>query len=351
MPPGCKSSRFAGALIVTVRGALTCSADIVLSSNLPCYGAECELENLNVVNVLSPMETPSTTSTSVQRASRWHFSRWQARARGVGDDDTLCVDPRTQSGGTTCCSGSSNTGKPQCSFFGETLSFDGAKAKCDAISVPGAHHKMCQWHRMERHLRILGSIHVARCTVQSDASASAPNRLGEHRRPTTNTHFKVDNHNLFRVRWRDGGHPSPADGCMSCATHGDSCLCNVTVTEAPVFTGLASAVQQDLVDACSRWEVRRQIRSTQARTTCARVRGVPRRKLRVYLKAGSGDAPGADTIFKVTRNGSSDAIFLLNKVSTVHVGDGGLYDFQNAPLYEFRADAAAARRRVRDRRC
>ena len=53
----------------------------------------------------------------------------------------------------------------------------------------------------------------------------------------------------------------------------------------------------------------------------------------MYLKAGSGDAPGADTIFKVTRNGSSDAVFLINKVSTVHVGEGGLYDFQNAPHF------------------
>ena len=319
------------------------SADAVLNASLPCFGAECRVETLDVINVtLADGATVYYEYIEQPCVGLAFFDHGKVVHETMGEGEQLCADPQTLSGGVSCCSGYEETGRGMCEYFGETNAFESAKVRCDAASRPGAHLAMCEhkinWHSTCGFSAIFTWLD-APCDVRVQVHPTGWVNLVHT--PTSVSHFDVGNRNHFRVRWDKGQYPTPAGGCGGCTTHGDACICNVTAVMTPVFTDAAQVpLQASDIDLAlpigsaspDTFDEGAYVKCTSG--WCAALAGAE-----VWLSASSG-VLDADTIFKVTRNGTS-AVHLRNKVSTVHVGSfgtagsgsGAPWAFRNAPHF------------------
>lgn len=320
------------------------SADIVLNEHLTCHGAECRVETLDIINVsLSNGRSFFYEYIRPPCVEFAFYENGKAVHEIMDDDEHLCADPLSLSGGASCCSGYQQEGLGMCEYFGEVLPFHAAKQRCDAASRPGAHLALCRaktnWHYTCGYAAIFTWLDTP-CQVQVQVHPTGWVNLVHS--PTTISHFAIDNKNLFRVRWLKGHYPSPSAGCGTCATHGDTCLCNVTAHMAPVFTDgaqvptLASDVDRALPIGSPPPDAFDSGAFTRCTSGWCSNTGAE-----VWLSSSSGGNLDMDTIFVVTRNGTAEKVYLRNKISTVYVGgtDGlgsttdAPYSFRNAPHF------------------
>ena len=136
--------------------------------------------------------------------------------------------------------------------------------------------------------------------------------------------FRVNNGNIFRVAWANDTYPKAADpaGCGAGCVHvntttDDTCVCSVSVTSAPLFTGItlpsAEVVRKTAVIGAP------PVTSFDdgAYVLCATPECTekPDPKLKVWLKAGTTDWRTETTIFE-----TSYSLYAGDKVQTlVHV--------------------------------
>ena len=115
---------------------------------------------------------------------------------------SLCGSTDAERGARRAAPARAIPGSLSAASSGETLSFDGAKAKCDDLRARPI-TRCAVALELGRHLRLRGSITWldAPCN-QMQVQVRPTGWVSIVHEPTTNTHFKVDNHNLFRVRWR-----------------------------------------------------------------------------------------------------------------------------------------------------
>ena len=321
-------------------GACAFASDVVLAQNYACFGGECDLDTLALVNVTANGKTVYYEHVRVACVEFPFFEGGMQAAlkrSTATSHQNFCANPATAVAGASCVSypwSSYQIGV--CNVFGELMRFETAKERCREISSPGDYWYMrfrhdwtsgCGLHKMMAWLE-------RPCLVQVQVRASG--RVSIVHNPTKSSvnlqHYAPDSLNVFRVRWKDGRFPTADAGCTTgCAVHGDSCLCNVTLATTPVVAdgdtippstlldrllGLGSA-PPDVFDV-----------GVYTQCTSAACNGTD---AEVWTTRANGRIE-ADTIFKVTRNGTYD-VFLANRESTVRVSADARFEFRNPPQF------------------
>ena len=157
----------------------------------------------------------------------------------------------------------------------------------------------------------------------------------------------------FRVRWRDGRHPTAATGCAdSCeivaGEAGETCLCGVAVTQTAAFSDPAAVPNQA--------EVEERLRigapapdsfDETVYTECATLACAARSPAVRIFTRGTAASPTFDefAIFSVVVNQTAQptngltngrTLYLANKESTVSIANGSVaaaFSFRNPPRF------------------
>ena len=232
----------------------------------------------------------------------------------------------------------------ECRYFGETVTWATAKARCDAKAVPGDYQNMPPWHtQVKAAAGAIGGCGYDRSYTWLDAPCDVTvqvrpgGALSIVHAPSTDPSFQLDARTPFRVRWEGGRYPT-APACDGCAAHGDTCVCNVTATSAPAFHYVPSRDEADAMLTIGSPPPDTFDAGTY--THCAECEHSP--QLLTYL--GPSGVLDGETIFTIVRNGSR-TVHLRNLRADVVVGEGGAHRFRNPPHFvSFVTEGEAAAR-------
>jgi len=135
----------------------------------------------------------------------------------------------------------------------------------------------------------------------------------------TDINVRGDNPNYFNPVWVHGNYPDQlsCDSISGCTAFGNDCLCNVTISETAVFSGLPTTAA-DIIFELNIGGV--DVEVGDGYTILASTS-----HFEVYQKyAGGYDK---ETVFKILNHFGEEAFF-KNMVSMVEI-DGGLFSFRN----------------------
>lgn len=249
-------------------------------------------------------------------------------------------------------------GGDACHYIAESLTFDSARERCAAVVDGG---DVCRLHRDQVGTADFQSTNWAstcagfqytwtdqKCALQVQVYPTGRVSIVENK---VNWYFKEYSGNEFRVAWAEDGagvqrngqaakFPTFAGnctaGCIPMPSFGGSCLCDVTVDEEAVFTNAAALLPTAV-------ELRAALHigahpphhfgtGPAGYTLCTTAACTSQPGIKAYTRGtlASPAAFDADTIFEIVDAKLADeahgrptrkhAKYLLNRVSTVHVG-------------------------------
>eukprot|EP00656_Telonema_subtile_P022373 TRINITY_DN2349_c0_g4_i2.p1 TRINITY_DN2349_c0_g4~~TRINITY_DN2349_c0_g4_i2.p1 ORF type:complete len:1161 (-),score=234.81 TRINITY_DN2349_c0_g4_i2:206-3688(-) len=294
------------------------AAEVTLDADLPCDGAECRVDTASVIKIV---ESAGTAFYSYAPAPCVRLSffgggtkiRTLARRRAT----TLCANPSTRVAGAVCCPTGQPTGTAQgeCEYYWEKTSFATMNARCSAASkVSCGDYTNGPDGRCAYQWNWPTSFHSwtsTPCKLQAQVHSSGYINIVHE--GAADKRFVVNSPYKFLVDWQNSQFPL-ADACPAeCTTVGDTCLCDVTVTDTPVFT--------DLSGVTSKEQLLSQLHIGSPPAGSFDVSTIPE----VEVSPGS---IGIDTVFKTSFHG--DIVYLVNRKSTVSIGS---FAFRNPPQF------------------
>jgi len=328
-------------------GAAVCDfqSGVHLEANLPCDGAECEIDTMTIVKLASGNETiyyeyvrPPCVELTFTNATQQ--SLVSGRTCGKCTKRYSCGDPEDFSGGTACCSSATAyytwVQDQVCSYFEEHVTYDTARQRCAAF---GKHP--CYHYRSVGTTCGFGSTnHVdiwmwqgrtcAAVQIQIDTSG-----LVTYVQPSANdAKLQPDSGNMFRVRWEGGRYPSVATNCSAgCSLHGaDSCLCDVRVEMSAMFTDRNSIPPaHEIQERLRIGSVAPEAFDDGTYEECVSAACSAAGDVAIFTRVSSGGAFDEHTIFRIGVNGTRPRL-LINQLSTVRL-PGSPYSFRNPPKF------------------
>jgi cullin-associated NEDD8-dissociated protein 1 len=378
------SSELHGPLCAAASGGGECSfpMEVTLAEDLACHGIQCDVDTPRTVRVAAAggagsnataafyehVRPPCVELTFYADPARVARSSWIAQ----------CADPTTASAGALCAVTSwechltchfaaervtkaeadrrcAAAGRPACSWFWTTDASKGWNAKhsgvvpkdgCSPIGSSGA--DQYQW--MDAPCRV-------RVQVDGDGYVSIIHGL-EHDKATNSGYgdtrsraFQLDSGNKFSVTWgcAEGeagaggeagaeGEPTRAAKCFpdaktgcsgaaGCSLHGQTCLCDIAVATAAVYTD-ADDLPATGAEAAARLRIGSAApgafdNGTYARCATLACERALAAGVEVWLHTGDDAGSGvldARSIFKVTVERTGQTIHLANTQSIVTVG-------------------------------
>lgn len=328
--------------------------EVILPRNLVCSDDECEIETVQVVEVIKGIfyefirppcvEQPFFTEGRVIR-------KWNGEAN-------VCANPSLPVAGEACCpvDGSREPSR-SCIYTGERLSFRGAAQRCSDLGM-----RLCDFKYTEENTNLMckeccveESFHWANlpaiggsglslqrrgkgsdCSVKvkvrsSDGYVAIVHDIGG----TKYDHLvlpllSAENENYFRVFWTEE-YPSAENQCSggSCDQIGDNCVCDIVVNNDAVFSTMPT--KEAIINQLH-------IGSLDPETYEAyssNPNGESRDGVRVYHRVREGEQPGSfgiDSIFALTDDFTGEQIFFKNALSTVKI-IGTSHTFRNPPHF------------------
>ena len=297
---------------------------VILDSNLACVGLECSVDATQVVRVGSVfyeyvrvpcVEHPFVTSAiKVSRNSTFDLS--------------FCVDPLLPVASAACCikgvlESSEKVATPACLIPGEVMTRNNAQTRCASIG-----RELCTYQIVNATQQCpLSEFYwtTESCNTQVKVSSDGQAALVHKFSSVSGIPDDLNDNtpNFFKLHWNGGQYPSALNNCGNgqCRVYGDACICNITVSNDPVFvnqlpTNVDSILQQLFI-------------GHPGRATLDQNSFVSYSAYNLY---GKTELPlDVTTVFEVTdRNGQTR--FLRNLKSTVNIA-GTSFAFRNPPLF------------------
>jgi cullin-associated NEDD8-dissociated protein 1 len=337
-------------------GACLFPAEVALDANVPCHGAQCNIDTLRVVRVLSGNATvwyeyvPAAcveltfypNATKVKRANALEF----------------CADPNTASAGAACQMGEASTCYLTCAYRGERVTKQAAKERCAAVPAypeqctdfwgsdtylsitPVGGSEGCDTSRQLTYYQWLDSPCTLKAQIASDGYVSIVHGIHiEHENTAASSDkltraFKLDNGNYFPVKWEGDAFPAAASSTCAgaCVAHGLTCVCNVTVDTAAVFTdesAMPTAAEAQAALKIGAPHIGVYGAGTYARCTTSAC--TSKAGLEVWF--GPSGRLDDSSVFKVTVSRTGQVLQLRNFASLVKVGSAGSFSFRNPPHF------------------
>ena len=375
----CKGQATAGYPGGSADGQLcTFPSEVVLDTNLPCHGSngwgECDVETVMIVEAYvkdgsgAIVETVWYEYLQVPCVELTFFSGGKHVEHGTSNkNDALwmltCMDPTTRSAIPACCTnptgnennvGYSSGWQVKWRFYGELSTYAKAEANCAASNRPhlcdtfqkvygaGAWQLMA-WQSTPCRFQVQVSAIGLVLIVQPDLGRYG--KVSGAVRPW----FSRDSNNWFLVRWaEDGVFPQKAaDGqsctiggetTTACEVHGETCVCEIEVSAAAVFTAVGDGApipsQEQLERSLAigsappaHFDAGEYVKCTSAACQAAEP------DVEVFTHSSSGGAWDDKTVFGVLRNGTTRT-YLRNLESTVSInGSHANCSFRNPPRF------------------
>jgi len=318
---------------------------VELTQDLACYGDECAVDTLGLIKIQNdpPLYYEFMPFPCVELA-------FSTQAKKVVDQyqRAMCADPHVKDVVFESCCPVGELGTnwqdkalSYCKYSGEKMSFDGSKERCELeggimCDFKELHpYKLSQscglgiqrWSNSFRWTSescstqvkvgssgLVSIVHNPNLDINSILSA-AGKTLQQVHQPVS-----YANNNFFKVKWDGGDFPSLEDGCGTCTTLSDGCLCDVTVANQVHFEAFPT-VDQVL---------------SELKVGSVPLEWMPEYSLvqdtggvQMFNKGGSTSTDfSVDTIFGVTQGGVTR--YFMNSKSIVTVDDGTqTYSFRN----------------------
>ena len=304
-------------------GACAYPSVVVLDSNLACNGLECSIDTVQVLQVGSvfyeyirvPCVEQPFFMNGIKISGKWR------------DSTPICTNPLLPVASETCCLQNETRswkkdGIPACLMTGEVMTWNTAQSHCASIG-----RGLCDYSSVNATDKcpLFGSYWTTescmmRVKVSSDGQAALVHKFFTTN--NTSTDLKEDTPNYFKVYWKDGQYPSVASACGfgQCEVYQDTCICNVTVSDVPVFESLPTKASQILQEA----RIGHPGLSTLNTNTVASNGD--------YKYYGKTQVPlDKTTVFEVTDR-SGQTKYLRNLKSTVTIA-GTAFEFRNPPQF------------------
>ena len=313
-------------------GSCTFPSVVVLESNLShCDNntstsaaamEECNVETIRVVQIEN-LFYEYIRVPCVQLA----FYNDGRRAKYFKGQGGVCANPRLSVASEACCeSDESDTAHPACLFSGERMTIDAAKRRCESRgetlcgfrffeTTDECRHEGFHWIDEGCRVRVKVKSDDGQIAIVHDTPPGNPPK-----------HLRVDSPSYFRAYWLSGEYPSFSNNCGdgSCEQIDDACICDVTVTEQPIFVSPPPSAA--LILGLLRVGHADPALYDDTVTVYTMQEGIDYR-----YHSLDGSCCGIDTVFEVIdRNGNVQ--FLRNVGSSVTI-DGSEFSFRNPPHF------------------
>jgi uncharacterized protein (DUF1501 family)/uncharacterized protein (DUF1800 family) len=316
------SSSLYQALCTPSSGSCTYPSVVLLDSNLVCDGLECSLDTVQIVQVGTVFYEYIRIPCVEQP-----FFMEGAKVTGVTrDSKPVCTHPLLPVAAEACCDASVTLSYkkyaiPACTISGERMTRDVAQSRCAAVN-----RVLCDYYNVTATPKCpfdgfywTSQSCIMRVKVTNDGQA-----VVVHDYTYTASDLRKNTPNYFKVYWEGNVFPTFETGCGGgqCEIYGESCVCNITVTNEPVFTAPPANAA----------EILQQLRIGHAPPSLY--------DSNTYVASDASDyrsysttqsCCGKDTFFEVKdRNGQTK--YLRNLKSTVQIV-GTSFQFRNPPQF------------------
>lgn len=305
-------------------GACSYPSVVVLDTNIPCNGLECSIDTVQVIQVDSvfyeyirvPCVEQPFFMNGIKVSGRWR------------DSTPICTNPLLPVASEACCFQNvtepwKKDAVPACLITGEVTTWNTAQSRCSSIG-----RGLCDYRIVTATDKcpLFGSYWTTdscmmRVKVSSDGQAALVHKFFTTN--NTSTELKSETPNFFKVYWKDMLFPTIENNCDGgqCETYEDTCICNVTVSDVPVFV---SSLPTNANEILQQLRIGHPGRSTLDMSSAASNGD--------YKYYGKTQLPlNQNTVFEVVdRNGQTK--FLRNLKSTVTIA-GTAFEFRNPPHF------------------
>ena len=329
-------------------------SEITLNETLPCDGDECRVDTATVVDILDPSTGELVFYEYVRppcvELTFYHGPVVQAQA----STRKMCADRSLEVASAACCAPGVHTistdAVTDCVYVNEAMTYSTAIARCAArtdgntaicsnfYKAPGCFGLASQGGQTsegmtyERSWTFYNSS-SSTCTMKVQVFANDGTVTLVH--PDSNDpSLTVDSGNIFRVRWQAGEYPASTNCTDSCSSpdNGVSCVCDVDVVTAAVFTDFGAVQSAEQIESALTIGAAPpdtfaagdyvQCVSAECNSAASTIPGFA-----LYTHKDSSGALDELSIFRILCNGSRTT-FLANKASIVSVANGA-FSFRN----------------------
>jgi hypothetical protein len=224
-------------------GTCQYSSTVVLASDLTCFGIECDIESIRVVQVGSVFY-----EYVHQRCIRYaFFNNAKKLVRSVNTEPITCANPSLKDASTACCDMGSTVAKRNVFYDGERSSFDTAFQRCLDLN-----QTLCNMRYIDTPIAFkLSSYHWTSESCKVTVKVNPSGRVAVVYEPTSYTVVdalvNIASENWFKVYWSDGSYPQAANNCsIYCKNYLDNCVCDMVVEISQVYTSMPSS-KEDLL--------------------------------------------------------------------------------------------------------
>jgi len=292
------------------------------TSNGGAESDECKVETVRVVQV-DEFFYEYIQAPCVQLA---FYDDGKKAVKGDNGNEGVCANPRLSVASEACCdSAELDQAVPSCIFSGERMTFDSAQERCASIGNSLCDARIFTPNEVCPHLglRWTNEDCLVRVKIKADGYAAIVHELMDD---DVLKHLRPDSPAYFRVHW-DGEYPSVAKnncGGGVCDQYEDTCICDISVAERPIFLSPPANAQEIL----SQLRVGHLGPSAFDGTTFTTQQAID---YRFHSPDEDGNCCDMDTVFQVTdRIGKTQ--FLRNVESTVTI-TGTDFAFRNPPHF------------------
>lgn len=331
-------------------GSCTFPLKVTLPATIPCTGAqECGAARVRAVRIVDPIGNATKYYSYVPPACV-RLTLFEGNLLRRTTTRAQCADPTAAVAAPVCCNATDLTRAvanytSECLFSAEVMDFATAQARCQSRGLQVCNSTIRNAASFQ--VTCADNLYMwtsSPCKTQVQVYQSGQVGLIDPSATQFTILTKTSN-NVFRVRWAGGAYPQATGttcsdpACRVEATpEGDSCICNQTMVNGPVFTTLAalssvagpdsvSLVASKLFNGAGKPGLYDAGTYTQcAAAECTALVGVT-----VWLHKDDNGGLSQKTILELPafRRGGRPR-YLLNFLSTVTIGS---FSFRNPPHF------------------
>ena len=216
-------------------GACSYPSVVILDDNLPCNGLECKLDTVHVIQVGSAFYE----YIRIPCVEQSFFMNGIKIAGNSRSSTAICTNPALAVASEACCppgvtSLLQRRAISSCLIYGEQMTQATAGSRCATIG-----RSLCDYNTMTASEKcpFVGFYWTNEsCVVKVKVSSSGEAAI-VHDFAVTSTALTKITPNYFKVYWEYNQYPSVDNFCGGgqCEVFENTCICNITVTNEPVF--------------------------------------------------------------------------------------------------------------------